>query len=218
MTDVIKKWIVGGKLLPGTCPECDGEGGHEWVEDYRDPGARDAHGQREGFDRCETCDGSGEAEEMPHAAYVELARRTMDPTLTRKERIAMCLLGMIGESQEAEALASDTPDAEVIKEAGDMLWYATMFAEDVEGYDASMSAELVQYGSQPQNPCEFVKKYVFHGVGEHEASELFHDVIYGVQEYAHGWAGVSVGHVRWKNIEKLLGRYPEGFVEGGGER
>src|SRR5690554_734503 len=85
MSDVIEKWIVGGELMLGTCPDCDGEGGHEWVDDYRDPGARDAHGQRSGVTVCDTCDGEGEGEWMPHKAYVELARRTMDPTLTRKE-------------------------------------------------------------------------------------------------------------------------------------
>lgn len=198
------------------CDECSGSGvvveySRRWC--YRsESDQEDAHR----YD-CEECGGEGDVERLSAKEYAPLARRTIDTTLADRERLAMLLLGLIGECRESEDVSSPWNDDEEIAEAGDILWYLTLACEELGVDVVEMLTECTPCDAPSDNPCEDVKRFAFHGRGREMIDAWLNYAAFCVGEIAEG-ACVSVDHVRWKNIEKLASRYPEGFVMGGGER
>lgn len=142
--------------------------------------------------------------------YLPLARRTMDPDLNKKERLAMLAMGLIGETNEF--LNSYGEDE--IEEAGDVLWYAEQLLDEV----GPPGPNTLHYDTDDPALWEVVKKAVFHGVDVDILGALAVGAIEAVEEVVVNDHGVLLGEVRVENIKKLLRRYPEGFVEGGGVR
>lgn len=83
--------------------------------------------------------------------------------------------------------------------------------------------ELTNYGlgvaGEAGEVVELVKKHVFHGkpMGVDALEKELGDVLYYVSALA-TTAGISLTTVAENNVAKLLARYPDGFVVGGGNR
>ena len=67
--------------------------------------------------------------------------------------------------------------------------------------------------------CELIKKKHFHGKGlnRQEAKKELGDILYYVAMAAANLQ-LSLADIAEANVEKLLARYPNGFVRGGGNR
>lgn len=133
--------------------------------------------------------------------YIPLARRTI-PTLYRRERLSMLVLGCLGEWREYRLAPSDD-------ELGDCLWYLTLLTDELGAW---------HYAHTPSEPtglpiAEWAKKYIYHDTGEERLSSLVAQWLCYAEALAE-----DVGKVRANNIRKLIARYPDGFVAGGGKR
>ena len=154
--------------------------------------------------------------------YLPLARRTLDPRLVGDDEVTTMARrlylanGLIGEWGELSRALYHTGSAEeVLKECGDVLWYASILLDDVkDGEYEPVNMSLVR--DWPRL-IERVKKEVCHQVGEGTLYGMADDAISSVLRYAPDH-GAAVDVVRYQNIKKLLGRYQDGFVVGGGER
>jgi len=67
--------------------------------------------------------------------------------------------------------------------------------------------------------CELIKKSEFHGkmLNKDDAKRELGDILYYVAMAATN-LGIDLSSVAQANIDKLMARYPNGFVEGGGNR
>lgn len=149
--------------------------------------------------------------ELTAEEYLPLARRTMDPDLTKKERLAMLAMGVIGEMNEFIWCRKTD---QIVAEAGDVLWYAEQLIDEIgelqgDGYSV--------YDWENVALWEIVKKAVFHDVGVDKLRQIAASAIVHVQEHFDEM-GVDMGIARVENVKKLFGRYPNGFVPGGGVR
>ena len=140
--------------------------------------------------------------------YLPLARRTLSESMTKSERISEHGLGLIEEVLEFR----ENP---CIKEAGDVLWYATMLI-DVIG-------ERKELALIPKNDSirwfGIIKKAAHQQRAE--CLDALHEAATRSVKDISSWAfskNLSLGEIRLANIKKLIARYPEGFVNGGGER
>ena len=148
--------------------------------------------------------------------YLPLARRTLDPGMTRRERLGMLTRGVCGEYGEY----CSSPSAE---EVGDLLWYATILADEM-GKDGDDERWIEDNGlpitwlhMNGNRRDEYIKKAIYHDVGPEALEELAAEGL-AVCHYAVRQAGQDIGEIRYRNIRKLIDRYPDGFVSGGGRR
>ena len=67
--------------------------------------------------------------------------------------------------------------------------------------------------------CELIKKSEFHGkmLNKDHAKKELGDILYYVAAAATN-LGIDLSSVAQANVDKLRARYPNGFVEGGGNR
>ncbi len=171
--------------------------------------------------------------------YVDEAIRTA-PTLKRDDHsLVLAGIGLIGEAVEAFEAARKLVinKAVLIKELGDVTWYAALLCFVVElpfvnyeittraaqFYVASAGSGDDQYKAietitsrlviSAKNVSEFVKKQVFHNHPNDtlKMNQLLRIVLRDVQ-IAAAWAGVDFETVLSTNIEKLKIRYPERFT------
>ena len=89
---------------------------------------------------------------------------------------------------------------------------------DISWRDANLNWALGISGEAGEY-CELIKKRHFHGKGldTQEAKKELGDVLYYVAMAASN-LGVSLEDIAQANVNKLLARYPDGFVRGGGVR
>ena len=84
--------------------------------------------------------------------------------------------------------------------------------------DANMNWALGIAGEAGEY-CELIKKRHFHGKGLdlQDAKKELGDVLYYIAMAASN-LGIPLDEIAQANITKLLARYPNGFVRGGGNR
>lgn len=147
------------------------------------------------------------------AEYLPLARRTLPADLTRKERLGMLTRGVCGEYGELSA-------SESVEEIGDLLWYASLLVAEVAVDPCnfeSFGSPITWLHMDGNRRDEALKKAIYHDVDTCVLEELAAEAMLVCQRSAAS-AGVDLGEVRLANIKKLIRRYPDGFVAGGGER
>ena len=153
---------------------------------------------------------------LSHSNYLRLARRTLDPEMTRRERLGMLTRGVCGEYGE---YISD-PSAE---EVGDLLWYATILADEIgkdgddERWIEHIGLPIVWLHMNGNRRDEYIKKAIYHDVAAENLEEIAAEGL-AVCHYAAEQGGLDIGEIRYRNIRKLIDRYPDGFVSGGGRR
>ena len=159
---------------------------------------------------------------LTHEQYLPLARRTMDPELSRKERLSMLALGAMGELKELKEVKEQDPDthphkrAHLIEEIGDCCWYLLLLWDELSTYE-----ELFEQGydtSEIPETAEIAKKVIYHGKDEDRLRRLVKAMIVTVENCIYHTNLPALGEIRLANIKKLIARYPDGFVAGGGER
>lgn len=87
---------------------------------------------------------------MTFEEYQALARRSVAPGLSQRDRLAMTALGLVGEGGECSEIVKKhlfhehalDPD-ELAKELGDVLWYLAMLADACELSLASIAERNV---------------------------------------------------------------------------
>mgnify|MGYP003125574465 FL=1 len=89
---------------------------------------------------------------------------------------------------------------------------------DISWEDANLNWALGIAGESGEY-CELIKKRHFHGkeLNIQEAKKELGDVLYYVAMAASN-LGLSLDSIAQSNVTKLLSRYPDGFVRGGGVR
>ena len=138
--------------------------------------------------------------------YLPLARRTLSPDLTKKETLSMLTLGAMGEWEEW--MSSKTAE-----ELGDCLWYLTLLCDELNAFGYGAATGF----SSPSAVVEVMKKYIYHDTHDAQAREMVWRWLCHAEDCA-VLVGSTAEELRLQNIKKLLARYPEGFVTGGGER
>lgn len=166
---------------------------------------------------------------MTHDEYLKEAPKTLDPTLTPREQLVSCLLGVAGElvelirRAEQSAAIPDTLAADaLIGECGDVLWYLACLETLPNGiqpreYEHLDAWDYEQVTGGHFNACEEIKRYAFHGRGKETVLALCGTARQYVGEVLRHLK-VSLDECRARNIAKLRERYPQGFVSGGGVR
>lgn len=164
---------------------------------------------------------------MQHEEYLKEAPRTLDPTLTPREQLVSCLLGVAGEFVELVRLAEQSaaiPDTlaadALIGECGDVLWYLACLETLPNGIEPSEYEHLTVFDymtDEAYNPCEEVKRFAFHDRGKEAVLEMCGAALDYVRLVLQQLK-VSLEECRARNIAKLRERYPQGFVSGGGVR
>ena len=157
--------------------------------------------------------------------YLPLARRTLPDDMTQKERLSMLVMGCIGEAEEVYRVSRKYKYPlwadDMVKEIGDLEWYATLLADECQKMGIKRPDDqpptIVHPAFDAAAMMELLKKAIFHNVDQYHLADL----TLAAQAYAESWAGtvgVDLGEIRLANIQKLIARYPDGFVNGGGER
>jgi hypothetical protein len=152
--------------------------------------------------------------------YLPLARRTLPDDLTKRERLAMLAMGCIGEAGELYRAANNGWD--LSSEIGDVEWYATILEDEcrragIFRVNAPVPT-IVNPATSVARTVELVKKAIFHGKDKYHLCDLALAAGAFAENYASSQTALTMGEIRSQNIRKLAARYPEGFVEGGGER
>ena len=154
---------------------------------------------------------------LTRSQYLPLAKRTLDPEMTRKERLSMLAFGLIGEWGELQKAIQEGDREKVLDECGDVLWYAEIlcheFDEEGDVYENVNLSEIRDWNRL----SEQIKKEIFHGKPLGILWGMADDACASCYRYIVEHGG-DIGKVRYQNIKKLIARYPDGFVEGGGER
>jgi hypothetical protein len=158
-------------------------------------------------------------------AYQEAVIRTMPTTLSYDMALACYALGLVGEVGELAELVSGRGGmrAELVEEVGDVLWYAAAMRQTL-GVTGDGGVGAYPEGNVSRTDVciaaarvsEAVKKRLLHGV-DADIDGPLHDVINAVMAFADAYE-VSFVEAAVANTAKLLARYPDGFVPGGGVR
>jgi len=154
---------------------------------------------------------------LTRSQYLPLAKRTLDPEMTKKERLSMLAFGLIGEWGELQKAIQEGDREKVLDECGDVLWYAEILYHEFDEEDDEYENVNLSGVRDWNRMSEQIKKEIFHGVGRGILWGMADDACASCRWYIIDRGG-DIGKVRYRNIKKLIARYPDGFVEGGGER
>lgn len=131
-------------------------------------------------------------------------------------------LGLAGEFGElGTAIASKASDDEVELEIGDVLWYATAVQlslgfSNVMLFDGSIDKTALQCCHEI---CELVKKKVWHGKDIDSWGIVFlAEKIKADLALLAETMDLTIEEIRQSNYDKVMARYPDGMVDGGGIR
>ena len=147
---------------------------------------------------------------LTHSQYLPLARRTLDPGMTRRELLSMLTMGCVGEWGEFQRLTSWENAGD---ELGDLTWYASLLQDEAE----EGKVEGYGFARGPSDWIEMAKKEIYHGTNKGFVKLMASCLRIKVEEHA-DMLGLDIGEIRYRNIRKLIDRYPDGFVSGGGRR
>lgn len=150
--------------------------------------------------------------------------------------LGLVTLGVVGETAELIE-ATDKDNEEVLKEAGDVLWYIRAACKRLRINFASFYQYACETGDEEFSflsredesetllqrvglLSDLVKKHEWHGkhVAKTEWIELLARITRRVHVIAEEFGGWDDDQIFSANIDKLQKRYPGGFVEGGGIR
>lgn len=129
-------------------------------------------------------------------------------------------LGLVGEYGELEEALGGCDRDEVLKELGDVLWYATALFLAIR--PLGRPYEITERQTAPTaiaGICDHVKKNCWHGKDldygliQNRLNSVMAELLLAAT--ALGW---TIEDVAQANMDKLEKRYPQGFVEGGGIR
>lgn len=156
--------------------------------------------------------------------YNKVVQRTSPTALEYKDRLSMGSIKLGGEATELEyAIKIGSSTEEVLKEAGDVMWYLVYLSNQV-----SISWERVRrlaldeqtWAYKPGQSTTYHVGQVLEMVGKH----LYHEHVLRVEEMASHiigavrsiailakWYGADLDVVCEMNNQKLLKRYPKGF-------
>jgi hypothetical protein len=165
-------------------------------------------------------DPDGIPDQLTGEEYLPFARRTMDPTLSRRERLSMLTLGALGEFKELLAVIDQDPDthpdrqADLEDEIGDVVWYLSLLMAELGG-----SWDRQDYDHSTINKLEeLAKKAIYHETKEEEFRCAVKALWARLENVVYHDTPKTLDQIRAANIRKLAARYPHGFVAGGGNR
>lgn len=161
---------------------------------------------------------------MDSLAYQKACRRTVpaehrfweegfrgDREAARSQLLVNAVLGMSGEAREIH----DEPSSD---ECGDGYWYAytLLTCLEVSGVDPEPRGDQSDLYHSACVCAELVKKIVFHG---RPFTDCRPELLAAAQRYLNAVAGIDPrdepGATFQQNVDKLLERYPDGWVERG---
>ena len=147
---------------------------------------------------------------LTRSQYLPLAKRTLDPGMTRRELLSMLTMGCVGEWGEFQRLTSWENCGD---ELGDLMWYTSLLQDEAE------EGQVRGYGFArgPSDWIEMAKKEIYHGTNKGFVRLMASYLLDKVKEHA-DLLGLDIDEIRYRNIRKLIDRYPDGFVSGGGRR
>lgn len=154
--------------------------------------------------------------ELTSEEYLPLARRTMDPEIKGKALLSFLRDGVLGEWGELQSAIKAGDREKILKECGDVLWYAEQLYDIVGRYGSYQPVDLSTVNDW-LSLIERTKKEIWHGRKSGLLSGIADHAIVSVMMLAED-LGSSAYSVRAENIKKLMRRYPNGFVAGGGVR
>lgn len=134
---------------------------------------------------------------------------TGDREAARKALLTNAVLGMSGEAREID----DDPSSD---ECGDGYWYAytLLTCLEIEGIDPVPSGGQTELYHSACVCAELVKKIVFHGRPYRDCRPALLDA---ARRYLNAVAAIdpneAAGPTFQQNVDKLLERYPDGWVE-----
>lgn len=135
--------------------------------------------------------------------------------------IEFIALGLAGETSELMEAVSSGERPDVVKEAGDVLWYIeAMFIAlslDVDrGYYTNGKPIFHNVGAV----CDIVKKACWHGKGLDYELVTVHllSALEGLNRFMFESFDCDMEEIMGTNMAKLKARYPNGFTIGGGIR
>lgn len=155
--------------------------------------------------------------------YNKVVQRT-SPTLEYRDRLLMGSIKLGGESSELEyAIRVGSSPQEILKEAGDVMWYLVYLANQVSiSWERvrRLSIDELTWAYKPGQSTVYHTGQILEMIGKH----IYHDHVLRVEELASHivgavrsiailskWYGADLDTVCEMNNQKLLKRYPEGF-------
>jgi hypothetical protein len=150
--------------------------------------------------------------------YRDAIARTWNDDTPEQYQPANAALGVVGEVREFY-------DGRHIGEAGDLIYYTTTLrrllafpvADDLDPFSFDEDEDVFEeMRFAADQIAEHTKKYVFHG---EDFTHLIEAHTYKNLQYVAALFdrhGGSIEMVREHNVEKLRGRYPDGFEKGSG--
>ena len=146
----------------------------------------------------------------------------------------LCGLGLTGEAGEAieefDKTIEEFDSKKLVKELGDVMWYVTAICSNM-GVDLGTLREsgrqvprghsrtIVALATSTSSVADMIKKAEWHGkpLDKEAVCHTLNLVLDALAVMADS-VRVNLAHVCAENVAKLLARYPNGFVEGGGIR
>ncbi len=172
--------------------------------------------------------------------YQELARRTQNPHLDRREKLSHAALGLCSEVAEVETACRTGDVDSIVGEIGDVFWMLaelcdalglrlqTILSDLLLISDAEDEMEARQNDKFAPRPIRdhfdfhemsvaaaaiagcVQKTFQGHEISEERIAPVICSLYVHLRRKAY-YYGFSVFHAMYKNIEKLRERYPEGF-------